>query len=59
MSVLVGKEAEEQEEQAQIQQEGAAVLVGDCVEGVEAYHDGFFISFLISPLDLTTLGELP
>ena len=36
MLVLAGREAEEQEGEAQIQQEGAAVLVEVCVEGVEA-----------------------
>jgi hypothetical protein len=36
MLVSVGKEAEEQQEEVQIQQEGAVVLVGVCVEGVEA-----------------------
>ena len=59
MSVLVGKEAEEQEEEAQIPQEGAAVLVEVCVEGVEAYHDGFSISFLMSSLGPTPSGKLP
>jgi hypothetical protein len=57
MSVLVGKEAEVQEEEAQIQQEVAAVLVEVCVEGVEVYHDGFFVSFLISPLGFTIFGK--
>ena len=50
MWVLVGKGPEEQEEAAQIPQEAAAVSVEAYAGGGEDWHEGFPVSFLISPL---------